>query len=145
MLKKNLILSFLLISSFLFINAQDWETDFDKAKKKATEEDRNIVLVFSGSDWCAPCIKLEKEIWSTEEFQNYARENFVLLKADFPRKKKNKLTDEQQEKNNQLAEKYNTQGYFPLVVVLDKNGKVLGTTGYEKMETSEYIKLLSSF
>ncbi len=68
-----------------------------------------------------------------------------MLKADFPRKKKNKLTDEQQKQNNQLAEKYNTQGYFPLVVVMDKNDKVLGTTGYEKMETFEYIKLLSSF
>ena len=145
MLKKNLILSFLLISSFLFINGQDWETDFESAKKKAIEEDRNIVLVFSGSDWCAPCIKLETEIWSTKEFRNYARENFVMLKADFPRKKKNKLTDEQQKQNNQLAEKYNTQGYFPLVVVMDKNDKVLGTTGYEKMETFEYIKLLSSF
>ncbi len=145
MLKKNLILSFLLISSFLFINGQDWETDFESAKKKAIEQDRNIVLVFSGSDWCAPCIKLETEIWSTKEFRNYARENFVMLKADFPRKKKNKLTDEQQKQNNQLAEKYNTQGYFPLVVVMDKNDKVLGTTGYEKMETFEYIKLLSSF
>ncbi len=127
------------------MNAQDWETDFEKAKKLATEKDRNIVLVFSGSDWCAPCIKLETEIWSTEEFINYANENFVLLKADFPRKKKNRLTEEQQEKNNQLAEKYNTRGYFPLVVVLDKNEKVLGTTGYKKIEPSEYIKLLSSF
>lgn len=145
MLIKNLILSFLFISTSLFVNAQVWQTDFDEAQKMATEQDRNIVLVFSGSDWCAPCIKLETEIWSTEEFKDYSRDNFVLLKADFPRKKKNKLADEQQEKNNQLAEKYNTKGYFPLVVVLDNSGKVLGTTGYEKMEPSEYIKLLSSF
>lgn len=145
MLIKNRILIFLLISSSLFVNAQGWQTDFDEAKKMATENNRNIVLVFSGSDWCAPCIKLETEIWSTEEFKNYAKDNFVLLKADFPRKKANRLSDSQQEKNNQLAEKYNKQGYFPLVVVLDKNTIVLGTTGYEKMDPSEYIKLLSSF
>jgi len=144
-LKKIIVVSFLLLSSILFVNAQDWETDFEKAKELATEKDRNIVLVFSGSDWCAPCIKLETEIWSSEEFKNYAKDNFVMLKADFPRKKKNKLTDEQQEKNNQLAEKYNTKGYFPLVVVMDENAKVLGTAGYEKIEPSEYIKLLSSF
>ena len=144
-MRKNLILSFLLIGSFLFINAQDWQTDFEKAKALATEKDRNIVLVFSGSDWCAPCIKLETEIWSSEEFKNYSADHFILIKADFPRKRANKLTDQQQEKNNQLAEKYNTQGYFPFVVVLDKNGKVLGTTGYEKKEPADYIKLLASF
>ena len=135
----------MLISSFLFIHAQDWQTDFEEAKALATEKDRNIILVFSGSDWCAPCIKLETEIWSSEEFKNYSADHFILIKADFPRKRANKLTAQQQEKNNQLAEKYNTQGYFPFVVVLDKNGKVLGTTGYEKKEPADYIKLLASF
>lgn len=140
-----LIFSCLLICISLLINAQDWQSDFEIAKRNATDKNKNIILVFQGSDWCAPCIKLEKEIWSSDEFKDYAKDNFILLKADFPRKKANKLTDEQQEKNNKLAEKYNKQGYFPLVVVLDKNGKVLGTTAYEKMDPAEYIKLLSSF
>lgn len=140
-----LIFSCLLICISLLINAQDWQSDFEIAKRNATDKNKNIILVFQGSDWCAPCIKLEKEIWSSDEFKDYAKDNFILLKADFPRKKANKLTDEQQEKNNKLAEKYNKQGFFPLVVVLDKNGKVLGNTGYEKMDPAEYIKLLSSF
>ena len=79
------------------------------------------------------------------EFKAYAKDNFVMLKADFPKKKTNKLEPAQQEKNNDLAEKYNKQGFFPLVVALDKNGNVLGKTGYKKMKPSEYIKLLSSF
>ena len=68
-----------------------------------------------------------------------------MLKADFPKKKANKLSKEQQDKNDLLAEKYNQNGYFPLVVVLDKTGKVLGTTGYKNITPAEYIKLLSSF
>lgn len=142
---KKIILSVLLLILVFTSNAQEWNTDFSKAKKEASEKNRNIVLVFQGSDWCAPCIKLDREIWSTPEFINYSKEHFIMLKADFPRKSKNKLTESQQKQNNQLMEKYNTQGYFPFVAVLDKNGKMLGNTGYKKTSPSEYIKTLTSF
>jgi thioredoxin-related protein len=144
-MKKILVLSCLFFLTTLSITAQEWLTDFEEAEKIANEKNRNIVLVFQGSDWCAPCIKLEKEIWSTTEFIEYSKKHFVMLKADFPRKKKNELDNLRQEKNIQLMEKYNKQGYFPFVAVLDKSGNVLGNTGYKKMSPSEYIKLLSSF
>ncbi|NAS30226.1 thioredoxin fold domain-containing protein [Flavobacteriaceae bacterium R38] len=144
-LNKKLLL-LILFGAILSANGQEWNTNFEKAKIKATKNNRNIVLVFQGSDWCVPCIKLDKEIWSTEEFQNYAKDRFVMLRADFPRKKKNKLSEEQQNQNNHLAEHYNRNGFFPFVVVLDKNGKVLGETSYIRKSTpSEYIKLLESF
>ena len=125
--------------------AQEWQTDFNYAKELAKSGDKPIILVFQGSDWCAPCIKLEQQIWSSEEFKNYSSDHFVLLLADFPRKKQNKLSVEQQEKNKYLAETYNQNGYFPLVVVLDKDGRVLGQTGYKKITVKEYIGLLESF
>ena len=124
---------------------QDWQTDFEKAKAIAAEKNRNIVLVFQGSDWCAPCMKLDREIWSTDEFKDYAKDHFVMLLAEFPRKKANALPSYQQEKNDHLAEKYNSEGFFPLVVVLDKDGNVLGKTGYRKTTPSGYIKILESF
>lgn len=102
-------------------------------------------MVFSGSDWCAPCIKLEKEIWESAEFQAYAKENYVMLRADFPRKKANQLPEAQARKNGELAEKYNSKGFFPLVVVLDDHGQVMGETGYKKMSPQEYIGHLNSF
>ena len=143
-MKKIAFLSLLLIifgASF----AQDWQTDFVKAKEIASKNDRPIILVFQGSDWCAPCIKLDKEVWSTDEFKAYAKDHFVMLQADFPKRKANALEAIQQEHNNKLAEAYNTNGYFPYVVVLDKNGKVLGSTGYKKMSPKDYISLLESF
>ena len=142
-MKKILVLSIMLLP--FMIQAQDWQTDFETAKSLAAEQDKPIILVFQGSDWCAPCIKLEKEIWSSEDFIAYSKEHYIMLKADFPRKRQNSLSAEQQEKNNALAEKYNKEGYFPLVVVLDKEGKVLGTTGYKKLTPSEYIEFLNSF
>ncbi len=142
-MKKLLLVSLLLISS-IKISAQNWVKDFEEAKQIAASENKVIILVFQGSDWCAPCIKLNKEIWSTEEFKAYAKEHYVMLQADFPRSKKNKLSKEQQEKNNALAEKYNKNGYFPFVVVLDKNGRVLEETGYIKTTPSKYIHHLNS-
>ncbi|MDR6301501.1 thioredoxin family protein [Mesonia maritima] len=140
--------TYLIIFVLLFttgIQAQDWNLDFEKAKKIASEEDNPIILVFQGSDWCAPCIKLDREIWCSDEFKSYAKDHFVMLKADFPRREKNALSKEQQEKNNQLAEKYNPNGYFPFVIILNKNGEILGKTGYEKMTPEKYIAHLNSF
>jgi thioredoxin-related protein len=142
---RNLITIIIVLSSFVSIYAQNWQTDLETAQKMSKENHQNIILVFSGSDWCAPCMKLENEIWSSDEFKTYSKDHFILLKADFPRRKQNKLSKEQQEKNNQLAETYNLQGYFPLVVVLDSEGKVLGKTGYKKATPKEYIDILSSF
>lgn len=134
-----------ILSTITSLNAQEWITDFETAKSIATENNKTIILVFQGSDWCAPCIKLDKEIWHTEEFQNYAKDHFVMLKADFPKRKKNALSEAQQAHNNQLAEQFNKNGYFPYVVVLDPKGTVLGATGYKKTTPSAYIKLLESF
>ena len=144
-MKKVIAFSYLLFFSIISMNAQEWQTDFYEAQKIASEKNQKIILVFQGSDWCGPCIKLDTEIWSTKEFIDYSKDNFVLLKADFPRKKKNMLSKEQQEKNNQLAEKYNTRGFFPYVVVLDKDAVVLGSTSYKKTTPSEYIHILNSF
>ena len=144
-MKKIIVVSILLFFTALSINAQEWLTDFDQAKKIANEKGQNIILVFQGSDWCAPCIRLEKEVWSTDEFKKYAKDHFVMLQADFPRKKKNKLETHQQQQNNILAEKYNSQGFFPHVVILDKKGAVLGRTGYKKVSPTAYIEILNSF
>ncbi|WP_299111365.1 thioredoxin family protein [uncultured Winogradskyella sp.] len=139
----------LLFIIFLFLSiqaySQDWQTDFETSKELASDGDKIIVLVFQGSDWCAPCIKLDREVWSTQEFQDLAEDKFVMLQADFPRRKNNKLTTEQQEHNNALAEKYNKNGYFPFVVILDSDGNELGSLGYEKTTPTKYFEKIVSF
>ena len=142
-MKKYFIISALILV-FGSVHAQKWQTDFKKATELSAQENKPIVLVFSGSDWCAPCMKLEKEIWSTADFINYSNEHYILLKADFPRKSKNTVDAQQKEANKQLAEKYNKGGFFPLVVVLDKQGKVYGSLGYKKVSPKEYIGLIDA-
>lgn len=144
-MKTILTISLFIATTLTALNAQEWITDFKEAKTIATKENKTVILVFQGSDWCAPCIKLDQEIWQTQEFKVYAKEHFVMLKADFPKRKKNALSEAQQTHNNQLAETYNKNGYFPYVVILDAKGNVLGSTGYKKTSPSEYIKLLESY
>lgn len=90
---RNYLVVLLILARVSTVNAQEWQLDLKDAQKLALETDRKIVLVFSGSDWFAPCIKLDKEIWQSAEFQTYARENYVMLRADFPRKKANQLSE----------------------------------------------------
>lgn len=104
-----------------------WETDFDKARQQAVDTHHLILLNFSGSDWCGPCIRLKKEIFDHTAFLTFADQELILLNADFPRSKKNQLSKEQQKRNDALADKYNPEGHFPFTLLLDENGKVLKT------------------
>ena len=123
-----------------------WENDFDTARQKAKEQHRLILLEFSGSDWCGPCIRFRKEVLETPEFTRYAEENLVLLNADFPRLKKNQLSKEQQKKNDKLADLYNPGGIFPLTVLLDENGKKLKAwEGYPDLTVTAFIQQIKAF
>lgn len=141
-MKKIIFIISFLVPITMF--SQNWKSNFEEAKAEAMKQEKNILLVFSGSDWCAPCIKLDKNIWQSEEFKKYSDQNYILYKADFPKKKANQLSDKLKNQNNELAEKYNQNGNYPLVVLLDKNGKVLGMTGYKNVSPNDYLEILKS-
>lgn len=109
----------------LFFSVTQWHYNLDEAKQIAKKEHRHILLNFSGSDWCGPCIRMHNEIFEAEGFKKMADSQLVLVNADFPRKKKNQLTAQQQQINDAMADHYNSQGKFPYTLLLDANGKVL--------------------
>ena len=115
----------ILLSGILLVSSLGWEKDFEDAKKKAVTEHKLILLNFSGSDWCGPCIKLNDEIFENISFKKFADSNLVLVNADFPRLKRNQLSKDQQKKNDKLADKYNPQGSFPYTLLLTAEGKVI--------------------
>jgi thioredoxin-related protein len=121
-------MKFLLIALTSFLsttNSPAWFTDFNKAKAEATTSGKYILINFSGSDWCGPCIRLHKEVFQSETFTSYAENNLILVNADFPRLRKNQLPKEQQKSNEALADQYDPQGHFPYTVLVDVNGKVV--------------------
>jgi thioredoxin-related protein len=102
-----------------------WLSDINKAKQLAKERHEFILLNFSGSDWCGPCIRLHNEIFESDTFKQFADGQLVLVNADFPRLKKNQLSKDQAKRNDALADQYNKTGIFPYTLLLDENGKVL--------------------
>lgn len=113
-----------LLSAFL-LSSVNWLGDFNAATSEAAKEDKLILINFSGSDWCGPCIRLRKEILESSTFEDYAKDHLVLVRADFPRQKKNQQDAAQVKRNEALADKYNPEGKFPFTLLVNKTGKVI--------------------
>jgi protein disulfide-isomerase len=116
-----------------------WYVDFADAKKFAKDENKMLLMDFTGSDWCGWCIKLDREVFSTSEFSEYAAKNLVLLKLDFP--KKSQLPEALQKQNQSLAQEYDIEG-FPTVIVLNSQAKKIATLGYQAGGPKAYIDTL---
>jgi thioredoxin-related protein len=98
-----------------------WTNDFEAARKKAAAENKNLLLDFTGSDWCGPCITLKKTILSQDAFKQGVKEHFVLVELDYPRDK-SLLSPETVEQNRKLAERYSIRS-FPTVLLVDPEGR----------------------
>lgn len=135
---KKLAASFLSVLAAFSVTAGElnWMTDAAKAQAQAKTENKLVFLDFTGSDWCGWCIKLDKEVFSTPEFAEYAKKNLVLVEVDFPRKKK--LSDVQKKANQALQEKYKIEGY-PTIIVLNGEGKKVGEMGYMRGGPKPFI------
>ena len=110
--------------------AAGWIADLGEAQTRAKATNRPILAVFSGSDWCKPCIMYEREVFAQPEFTAYAKDKLVLAHFDFPRQKKNQPSAAQLKLNEAAAAQLNREGDFPLAVLIAPNGKVLAKTGY---------------
>lgn len=137
---QKLVFLFLVLISTT-ISAQDsqlnWLLDFDRAKNISKEQNKPILVYFTGSDWCGPCKRLKADFFSSEDFKVKAND-FVLLLVDMPRRT-DIITPEQRQKNIVLMKKYNKKGSFPNIFGLDSNGKVLAEiSGYNMMRDTSY-------
>jgi thiol:disulfide interchange protein len=106
-----------LASSAFATAPEGWETDVDAAIALAKKDGKSVMLEFTGSDWCPPCIMMGKKVFSKPEFVKAASKDFVLVHLDFPKGDK-----ELAEKNKPYADKYEIEGY-PTVILLDSEGK----------------------
>jgi len=118
-----------------------WVQDFEKAMARAAKEEKLIIADFTGSDWCGWCIKLDKEVFSQDTFKDFARDNVVLFKADFPMRKEQPKDIARQ--NKKLAETYRVQG-FPTILLLNAEGKQLERTGYRPGGAEKYVEHLKA-
>jgi thioredoxin-related protein len=116
----------LLLPAFM-LSSPNWHNDLNEAERIAKKEHKYILLNFSGSDWCGPCIRMRSEFFDSEVFKKMAESLLVTVDVDFPRMKKNQLPELQQKLNDEMADKYNPNGKFPYTLLLNADGKVLWT------------------
>lgn len=117
----------------------EWTTNYAAALEEAKTSNRHTFLFFTGSDWCGWCKRLVREILATPEFTRYAKDNLVLVKLDYPRKKPQPAQLKAQ--NAELAQRYKIGGY-PKIVVLDSDGKEVGRLGYDPDGPKAFLKKL---
>jgi len=131
----------LLILFYVFPASVIWLGNFDEAEKQAIASHRLILINFSGTDWCGPCIRLRKEILESSAFESYAADHLILLRADFPRQKKNQLPAQQVKLNETLADRYNPNGIFPYTLLVDEKGKILKSwEGYPNVTPDKFVQ-----
>jgi len=136
---KTFALALAFTAATAFAGEAAWSDNFQNAQKDAKEGKKALFALFTGSDWCPWCIKLEKEILSKKEFTDYAEKSLVLFKADFPRK--SKIQPGVAKQNDELSNKYSVEG-FPTVVVFNSEGKEIGRMSYEEGGPSKFVKSL---
>jgi thioredoxin-related protein len=126
---------FVLLASVVVLAGADsaraeskWETDLKKAQEEAKAAHKLLLVDFTGSDWCGFCVRMNRDVFSKQQFKDYASKNLVLLEIDFPRAKEQ--PQNVREQNQRLAAEYQIEG-FPTFVVLNGEGrKVWRYEGY---------------
>ncbi|MEO5915664.1 MAG: thioredoxin family protein [Luteolibacter sp.] len=126
---------------FAFAGGEGWSSDFAGSKKLAEESKKDLLMDFTGSDWCGWCIKLNDEVFKHEPFKAGVKDSFVLVEVDSP-KDKSKLSAEVQKQNPELVEKYAIQGY-PTILLCDAGGRPYAATGYEAGGPEKYVEHLN--
>lgn len=148
-MKSILFLFALLVSMQGFSQEEEysnlnWLTDLEEAKKESNASNKPILMYFTGSDWCAPCKSLKKDFFNTAAFEEKSK-RLVLVMVDIPRRI-DIISAEQKVKNQALVAKYNKEGSFPNIVILNDKLKTIGElSGYTFLrETDRHFAFIDS-
>ena len=123
-----------------FAGGEGWTHDFAAAKKQAADEKKDLLIDFTGTDWCHWCVKLNEQVFSHAPFKAGVKDKFVLVELDYPEKPENvaKLSDETKAQNKELEAKYAIVGY-PTVMLCDAEGRPYAQTGFRRGGPEKYV------
>lgn len=129
----------LLVLAAAQVQAQEWKSDLHEAFREANVKNKNVLLFFSVSDACDLCRRLDNVVFQSDEFRQYAAENLVLVKLDF----RNSVASGNKADQLLIVEKYNKDGFFPWVVLLNDNEKIVGKLPiYNDQTARQYVEQL---
>jgi thioredoxin-related protein len=135
-------LALALTVSIATAGGEGWMTDFAAAKKKAAAEKKDLLVDFTGSDWCGWCIKLKDEVFKHDAFNKGVADKYILVEIDYP-KDSSKMSDATKKQNGELKDTYKIQGY-PTIMLMDAQGRPFAQTGYQKGGPENYLTHLET-
>ena len=118
---------------------QTWFDDYDAAAAAAKEQGKDLLVDFTGSDWCGWCIKLHDEVFQHDVWMEAAQKDYILVALDFPRAEEIKAKVPNPERNEELQGKYGVRG-FPTILMMTADGEVYGRTGYQAGGPEKYLE-----
>jgi thioredoxin-related protein len=116
-----------------------WIGDFDQATEIARKKGKDLLVDFTGSDWCIWCQKLHKEVFEFDSFLDAAEKDYVLVALDYPRSEEAKKKVPNPTRNAELAQKYRIGGY-PTVLLMTAGGDAYAKTGYQEGGPEKYVE-----
>jgi protein disulfide-isomerase len=119
----------------------DWWQDEKQAFKLAKEQDKPLLMLFTGSDWCVGCRLMKRDIFDNPEFKAYASNELILLKVDFPRQVE--LGEAVKEQNDALKNRWKIEE-FPTILLLNAKGKLIERLSYSDLGAKEYVEFLKT-
>ena len=119
-------------------------TNLEEARAIAEATDKAIVMVFAGSDWCAPCKVFKRTVLTEEAFLRGGKDDYVVVYLDYPSKKRNQLPEAQAAYNKAMAERYNEQGVFPRIYLLDAGGETIREMKFAGQTAEEFVGELAA-
>lgn len=118
-----------------------WLDDLEAAKAQAVKDGKDLLLNFTGSDWCPWCIKLKKEVFGSEAFKKEGPKYFVLVELDFPRQKAQ--AEKLKQQNEKLRSDFGVET-FPTLLLTDAKGLPYARTGYQEGGPEKYLEHLAA-
>lgn len=134
-MKSRIIVFLIFVSVYLFAQKVEFITDWESAKNKAALENKNILVVLTGSEWCKPCKKMDRRLFSNPEFNTYTSANLIIFLVDLPKELVvNSIVYQQ---FMEFKEKYQTSALSSLVLTDTEGARIKVLKG--KMHQSESV------
>jgi thioredoxin-related protein len=122
-------------SSAVQKNGINWTKNYSDAVELAQSTSKPILILFTGTNWCPACMKLEREVLKNSEFVQGVGQKFVFLKAEFPDYSEKGMLNSPYKP---LFDRYKID-VFPTIVVVDALGEKLFIVNYQKAGPQAYI------
>lgn len=122
---------------------EHWIADFDQAIEVAKKNGKDLLVDFTGSDWCPWCVRLHKEVFEFDSFLEAAEKSYVLVSLDYPRSEEAIKKVPNPARNAELAQKYRIDSY-PTVLLVTASGDAYAKTGYREGGPDKYVESVKS-